>query len=1096
MKLFFSIILISFSIGVNYSQKNIENKTASDMFLEGMLLNYSKEYEEAIEVYQKVSLNDTNYSEAQVEIANCYFYKEDYKSAEKTLNELLELNLPYPKKHIAYKLLGLSYEKDGQFENAIKTYNKGIELFPFHYGLYSNRGYSYENAKKHEKAIEDYKQAILFHPNFAGAHNQLGIYAAKEGYYTEAFLSLMTLILLEPDSERSQKALIILEQIADLSYEEKGSNIDWIINQDNFDKLNAAIKNKNSLAASEKQKFTINNELAKQVFYILSNLNYDKNNNGFWHQFYVPFYKEIFNNGKIDDLILFLNRPSIDPVISKKVAKKLKKTDEFIDWAQIKWTDKIQYQLMNFENKKEHVLVSYGSTGIEGYGKYNESNEPIGKWYYFHPNGTLNLTAEFTNESKKTGSWTWRNIYNGNPESKVEFKDDIATGDAYYYFYTGELSEKKFFKNDLQEDTVYSYFRSGDLFEKYVLKADKKNGELISYYENGRIHFRYSLVDDIAQGVYKSYHANGKLEDEFTLKDDKIEGVRTQYYPNGQKQSEVTYLNDLYNGTLKTWHSNGKLYEEKNYKEGNQVGKFAEYYSNGILSYSGELDETGKQNGTSINYDLDGKKYQEQVYKKGELIEVRSINKKGEVFNKCVKKGKNIEFKSFYPDNSISSEGLFVNDFKDGKWQYYDRYGNIETIEYYANGMLTDTSYSYFANGSLKTKSIYVDDVREGMFLEYNIFDTLIQEGIYSNNQLDRDWYTYNSDGNLTGEYYYIYGDEQGIQKTYGVNGKLTSWKEIELGKTVSQIYLDTNENKIDQFGQFHGEVSLHDPLMKYIRFKGNFKNGYADGVSTWYYPNGKVLSSGFYVNDEKNNKWTWYSENGSIQKEINYLNGLEDGEYKVYYDNGKISYEANYFGGRIQGVTKNYFSNGAISIESNFVDDEKHGKSTYYDQFGNIIMIRYYDNGVFVSYSYLDKNGVEVTPIKLTTGNNLIITYFKNGNKASEHNRKNGLIEGQFILYNINGKIISDIMHKKGTYYGPYKEYNENGIIEYEAEYKADELHGKLKMFYPNGILKKESNYLYDEQHGLSLEYSIDGKLIKSETYYNNDIIDVKKSK
>ena len=48
------------------------------IFFEGMMLTNSGKYEEAIEQYDKVSFNDTSYSAAQLEIANCYFYKEDF----------------------------------------------------------------------------------------------------------------------------------------------------------------------------------------------------------------------------------------------------------------------------------------------------------------------------------------------------------------------------------------------------------------------------------------------------------------------------------------------------------------------------------------------------------------------------------------------------------------------------------------------------------------------------------------------------------------------------------------------------------------------------------------------------------------------------------------------------------------------------------------------------------------------------------------------------------------------------------------------------------------------------------------------------------
>ena len=1076
--------------GNSFSQKNIEDKSASDVFFEAMFLNYDKKYEEAIEVYQKVSMNDTNYSAAQIEVANCYFYQEDYKNAQDVLSELLDLKLPYSKKHIIYKMLGLAYEKDRQFEKALEVYNKGIALFPFHHGLYSNRGFSYENAEKFTEAARDYKKAILLNPTYAGNHYHLGMLAAHDGMYTEALLSLLTYILLEPKSQRAQEALITIEQISDLSFNAKAKNIDWEEDADNFDKLNQAIKNKTSVDKNVKLKFTIPTDFGNQLHYIFSNSEYQKDNEGFWNQFYLKFYKEIFINEKLDGLVQFALQASIDEDILKKVRKKAAKIELFLGWIQVKWQETLPYKYMEFEGKKQHVMIWYTGTGLNAYGLYDSNNKPIGNWNYYHPNGSLHIKAEFNDENDEHGLWTWYNVYNGNIVSSVKYKNGKANGDAFYYYYTGELSEKRHYRDDELEDTVYSYFRSGDLYEKYTVAAGKKNGDFVQYYENGKVRYTCSFVIGLAQGAYKRYYANGQLSDSFKLVNDKIEGLRTEYYPNGAKSSEVYYKNDMLDGTYKVWYQNGNLEIERNYMAGKQVGKFAEYYSNGILSYDGELDETGKQNGTASVYDYDTKKYEQKDYKKGELIEIRSYNKKGEVFYKASKKGKKLDFVAYYSNGNKRSEGVYLEDVRIGKWEYFDQYGNLESIENYENGYLSDSAVDYFATGAVKSKVNYDYGDRNGLFLKYNIFDTLVEEGIYTDDEVDRDWYYYNSDGQITGEYYYNNGYEQGIQKTYGVNGKISSWKEIELGKVVSQLYLDTNGNKIDQYGQFHGEVKLHDPSNSYVRYKGMFKNGMAEGPCAWYDIDGSVLTEGAYVNDNKNGVWKWYNEAGKLVKEMNYLLGVEDGPVKTYFSDGKISHEGTYVGGSFEGVSKDYYTNGAVSIESNYVNDKKHGKTTYFDQFGNIIMIRNYDKGIFISYSYLDQNGKEVEPIKLTTGNNHIVTYFKNGTKASEHDRKNGLIEGNYIEYNINGKIISEEMYYHGVSHGPIKEYDENGVLIYEANNKVDELHGIAKKYYSNGKIKSEMPFKYDERHGEYKEYSVDGKLVKTVIYVNDDAV------
>lgn len=1060
------------------------------------MLSSDKKYDEAIEEYEKVSFNDTSYSAAQLEVANCYFNKEDFKMVQQTLLDLIDLNLAYSRNHIVYKMLGLAFEKDKNLEKCLEYYNKGLELFPNHYGFYANRAIAYQNANQYENAIKDFKKAILMNPSTPGNHFHLGMYAAHEGHYSEAIISLSTYLLLEYNTERSATALGTLEQLCDLTFEPKSKKIVWDEESDFFEKLNVAILDKTSTKKDNKIKFSLPSAIGNQFYYILSTSKYQKDNFGFWNQFYMRFYSDLYTKEHLNGLVLSLLRASQDETIYKKLRKKIKILNQFMSYAEKSWVLQTEHQYLEFEGVKQHVLVGYGLNGFEAIGKSDSLNVPIGTWYYYHPNGTLSLKAEYDEEGVSNGLWTWYNLTNSKIQSTVRYKDGKADGDAHYFYYSGELSVKKSFKDDKEDGNVFCYYRSGDLSETYSFKNGLKDGPVIGYHENGQKSYVYSYKDGIANGYYKEYFPNSVLYVEFNLVDDKIDGVRKEYFSTGTIKSETNYKLDVLNGVTKTYYSNGKLESDKIFKEGKQVGAFVEYFSNGTISFNGELDESGKENGTSTSYDLDGKKFQEQDFKKGELIEIRSINKKGEIFNKCKKKGNEVDYKSYYADGGICSEGLYLNDVRSGKWTFYDRYENIETIEIYENGLLVDSALTFHPNGKLKIKAHYDADILYGMYLKYNIQDTLIEEGFYRDDLLDKDWYTYNSDGKLVGEYYYVAGNENGIQNSYGVNGKMTDWREIELGKVISQIYLDTNESKIDQFSQFHGEVSFHNALNTFVRFKSNFKNGLANGFSYWYTPSGKVVAEGNYINDKRDSVWKWYYDNGKLEKIATYSFGLENGTSKSYYPDGTLMAEETFFLDKKQGVFKRYYENGVLEHETNFIEDERHGKSVDYDREGNIIIIRYFDNGIFVAYSYLDKDGNEITPIKLSKEKDLVITYYKNGTKASEHNRLNGYVDGRYISYSFNGKILTDENYIYGVFNGPYKEFDKDGNLELESNYKLDGLHGICKTYYPNGKVKKEENYLYGQKHGNTNHYSIDGKLTQTDVFYNDELIDFRMMK
>lgn len=1087
----FLLILLVFPFFI-FSQKNIENVSSIDLVIEGVNLHNEKEYLKAIDLYDKVSVNDTNYSVAQYEKALSYFALEDYSEVITVINDLLELNLPYDNKHYVYSLLGSAHDENGQLEESIKSFNDGIEKYPKSYLLRYNRALVYTKLNKHKNAIEDYKYAIQCYAGHSSSHYQLALYALNEGHYTEAMLGFATYLLLDPKSNRSNEVLQIMENISNGEYEEKSKDFNWDEEED-YEQLNIFFKNKVALEKNYKVKLTIDVAFGKQLHFLLSNLKYEKENKGFWNQTYVPILKEIYDEDKIDDLTLFCLQSSGSSKMQSKLKSKKSKLDAFISLAQEKWNNHVNYKYVDFEGKFQQVFIGYSNSGITNMGLV-ENDNPVGTWYYYYPNGALEMKGEFSKEGERIGKWVVYNAVNGKISNSVSFENGKRNGESLNYYFSGELQKRMTNKDNVLQDTIFYYYHSGDLSEKFSVVDDEKDGPIKGYHENGALNYSYSYKKGTPSGKYEAFYPNKQLSLEFNLVDGLYEGMYTSYYENGTKKAEVNYIKDLRDGVYKEWYENGVLKEETIYKEGKTVNSFKEYFSNGKLSNLGQFDESGKENGISTDYDFDGVKYFEREFKKGDLVAVKSYNKKGEVIHSSNKKGKKLDYKVFYPDGSLKREGFYENNNKNGVWKYYTRYGTVSAIENYEDGVLVDTAKYFYNNGQLKSLETYKNGKLNGLYLRYNIYGDLIREGTFLDGEWDKDFYEYNSDGNLVSEYYYVDGSLNGILKTYGVNGKLIYWKKYEYGKEVLSNFLDTNELKVDAFNEFHGEVELHDFNNKFIRYKATYKNGQSDGVSYWYNPDNSINTKGSFINGKKHGDWKYYYLNGQLFKELKYSNGLLDGVYNKYASNGKLIYTATYKNDILEGKVFQYYDNGQLSVERNYLNDELHGRIVYYNREGEIYIIRYYNDGIFISYSYLGKDGKEVAPIYLVKGDNHIVTYYKNGNKASDHHRNNGLIEGNFIIYRLDGKIESEEMYKYGDLNGPSVFYNNKGNIIEKINYKKDEAHGERLMYFDNGQIKLKTNYLFDSKHGYEYEYNQLGKLINTYLFYDDELIEIKK--
>ena len=81
----------------------------------------------------------------------------------------------------AFNNRGLTYYYKGEYDKAIKEYNKAIELNPKYAEAFNNRGLAYRHKGELDRAIKDYNKAIELNPKYAKAFNNRGVAYARRG---------------------------------------------------------------------------------------------------------------------------------------------------------------------------------------------------------------------------------------------------------------------------------------------------------------------------------------------------------------------------------------------------------------------------------------------------------------------------------------------------------------------------------------------------------------------------------------------------------------------------------------------------------------------------------------------------------------------------------------------------------------------------------------------------------------------------------------------------------------------------------------------------------------------------------------------------
>lgn len=1081
-------------VGLNYSysQKNID-LTSPLVYLDKGYQEYEAgNYDKSIEAYSKILVNDTSYAVAQYEISLCYYALEDYKKTQEILREILDYNIRFDFKHKVYLMLGSALVADEKPQEAIDLYTEVLEKYPYQQNVYYARAYAYIKQEKFDLAKKDYMNSIQSNIFYPDAHLQLGLMAANQGYYGQALMSLITFAYLSPDDSRTPEVVSIIENLANRTFEPDRKDFEFYPDgEDPFEEYNILFDNKVAIQKKYKTDFTIPTSLGNQLHLLLKTEDYKENDTEFWNTFYMKFLKSIWKNDEIDMYVLTCLVSIDNPTIQKKISSKLNKLKTFYGQTMKRYQTLSSNQYINFEGEQQWVQVSYIKSHMEYLGKTKDDlKTPIGNYHYFHPSGLPSMTIQFDDNGKAVGTWEFYDEFDGTINRKVTFTDVEGETIQMNMHPSGELALKYRQIGDFAVDTVTKYYRNGSLQEQYLMKDGKFNGFYKNYYENGVLSSSYNYVNGKLEGNYDVYHSNGKASHSATFVADKISGVKKVYYADGNLKEESEFLDGELNGKYTAYYSNGNIKDTRLYKEGKQIGKSISYFSNGVIQSEAILDETGKENGITIWYDIDGKKYHEFEYVKGDLKTITFFNKKGEAEVLATKKGKKIDYISKFSNGETSKKVSIVDGMYEGPCEYYDYYGNLNHVELYKKNVLVDSIVDYFANGKIKSITPIKDGYASGLYLEYNVFGDLIREGLYYDGDYNKEWFGYYFDGAKEYESYFINGNRHGYQLNYSVDGKINNLTEYDKGNIIANVYFDTNEVVMDRFGEFNDEVLIHDQSNSFIRYKGQYKNGNADGLSEWFFQDGEILTRGSYVNDEQTGEWKWYHVNGKVEIESNFLNGLKHGAETYYYMNGAKKSVYHYDHGNLEGEHMYWYPDGKIYMKGNYLNDERHGKWSYFNPQGELFLIRYYDQGIFASYTYLDKAGNEVPQTTLEKNELVVKSYFKNGKLAHEHKRVNGEIEGPYKTYYSNGQIYEDNMFELGEQVGKNYEYYSNGQKMKEEDWVKGELHGQVIEYYQNGNKKTEGTYLYSSKHGDFYYYDETGKMTHHYVYYDDKIV------
>ena len=356
----------------------------------------------------------------------------------------------------------------------------------------------------------------------------------------------------------------------------------------------------------------------------------------------------------------------------------------------------------------------------------------------------------------------------------------------------------------------------------------------------------------------------------------------------------------------------------------------------------------------------------------------------------------------------------------------------------------------------------------EGYWKTYYTTGILKSEGNRKNYQLDSLWIFYNSTGDTTIKINYLMGKRNGYYYEY-----VTDRSRPEFIGTIKSKELYVNDIKEGLSYYYYDDGKLEETV--------NYVNDKKDGVSIEYAQDGRIITIKQYrkgsiaerqkinrYNDqgEKEGIWLEFYEGIKTKNEATYKNGLLNGYYKEYntkgmlvltllYENGKLVEKVNEENKEIV-VKEKKDEKGNVIERGPYIDDIPVGIHKTFDEEGNIIDSKIYDDeGILLSTGIIDKEGKREGNWK---------DLYRTGNMKAEGKYSNNKREGKWTFY------FSDGGTEQIGYY-------RNGLED-----------GQWIRYYPDGNTFVEESYYNGKKDGYYTEYDEEGNVITEGEYLEGE--------
>ena len=171
--------------------------------------------------------------------------------------------------------------------------------------------------------------------------------------------------------------------------------------------------------------------------------------------------------------------------------------------------------------------------------------------------------------------------------------------------------------------------------------------------------------------------------------------------------------------------------------------------------------------------------------------------------------GRKADATIYHPNGNISSKGIYIDQMKEGKWQFFSSFkdGYLIAEEYYSKNLRNGLSLKFYPDSTIAEKLTYVNDVKQGEWTQYYPSGTMWLKSNYQNGKINGKFEVWYENGSIefSGQYkddsreghWIIYKNDGTIKyKVEYVEG-VTKDRQMDIDESAFIDSLEMNKGKI-----------------------------------------------------------------------------------------------------------------------------------------------------------------------------------------------------------------------------------------------------------------------------------------------------------